>query len=80
MAGDSKIRGISRREFLKTTVLGGAAIGASLTLAPGFDVAQAAKKEKWVMKYDCYIGPTAETAQLDNWFSKAGAIQPMACG
>ena len=68
MAGDSKVRGISRRDFLKTTVLSGAAIGASLTFAPGFDVAHAAKKGKWVMKYDCYIGPTAETAQLDNWF------------
>jgi len=60
--------GLSRRDFLRTTVLGGAALGASLTLAPGLDLAHASQKGTWKMKYDCYIGPTAETAQLDNWF------------
>jgi len=60
--------GISRRDFLRTTVLGGAAMGASLTLAPGFSLAQSAEKGVWKMKYDCYIGKTAETAKLDDWF------------
>jgi TRAP-type C4-dicarboxylate transport system substrate-binding protein len=68
MAGDRDQRGLSRREFLRTTVLSGAAVGACLTVVPGFSPAEAAKKGKWVMKYDCYIGSTAETAQLDNWF------------
>ncbi|MCK5162131.1 MAG: TRAP transporter substrate-binding protein DctP [Desulfobacula sp.] len=61
-------KSVSRREFLKGTVLGGAAVGASLMLMPGLQPAQAAKKGVWTLKYDCYIGPTAETAQLDNWF------------
>jgi TRAP-type C4-dicarboxylate transport system substrate-binding protein len=59
---------ISRRRFLKDVVLGGAALGASLTFAPGLRPAQAAKKGVYTMKYDCYIGASAETAQLDNWF------------
>jgi len=59
---------ISRRRFLKDTVLGGAAAMASLAFLPGIRPAQAAKKGVWTMKYDCYIGATAETAQLDNWF------------
>jgi len=59
---------ISRRRFLKDVVLGGAAIGAGLTMMPGVQPAQAAKKGVYTMKYDCYIGATAETAQLDNWF------------
>jgi TRAP-type transport system periplasmic protein len=59
---------INRRNFLKTTVLGGAAIGASLTLMPGITFSQAKKKGVYTMKYDCYIGATAEPAVLDNWF------------
>ncbi len=61
-------RGISRRRFLKDVVLGGAAVGAGLTMAPGLQPAHAAKKGVYTMKYDCYIGSSAETAQLDNWF------------
>ncbi len=59
---------VSRRRFLKDVVLGGAAVGAGLTMVPGLRLAQAAKKGVYTMKYDCYIGATAETAQLDNWF------------
>jgi len=59
---------ITRRNFLKTTVLGGAAIGASLTLMPGISLAQSKKKGVYTMKYDCYIGETAEPAVLDNWY------------
>lgn len=65
---DTKKKNYSRRDFLKTTVLGGASIGASLTLMPSLSFATAKSKGKWIMKYDCYIGNTAETAQLDNWF------------
>ena len=59
---------ISRRRFLKDVVLGGAAVGAGLTMMPGVRPTHAAKKGVYTMKYDCYIGATAETAQLDNWF------------
>jgi TRAP-type C4-dicarboxylate transport system substrate-binding protein len=59
---------ISRRDFLNKTVLGGAALGASLTLMPGLSFAKAKKKGVYTMKYDCYIGETAEPAVLDNWF------------
>lgn len=65
---DSKRQGVSRRRFLKDVVLGGAAVGASLTMVPGLRMANAAKKGVYTMKYDCYIGASAETAQLDNWF------------
>jgi TRAP-type C4-dicarboxylate transport system substrate-binding protein len=58
----------TRREFLRTTVVGGATIGASLTLMPGITSAQSKKKGVYTMKYDCYIGETAEPAVLDNWF------------
>ena len=68
MDQENKNRGISRRRFLKDVVLGGAAVGASLTMVPGLRPASAAKKGVYTMKYDCYIGATAETAQLDNWF------------
>jgi len=68
MDKENRIRGISRRRFLKDVVLGGAAVGASLTMVPGLRPAHAAKKGVYTMKYDCYIGPTAEPAQLDNWF------------
>lgn len=61
-------RGISRRRFLKDVVLGGATVGAGLTMLPGIRLANAAKKGVYTMKYDCYIGATAEPAQLDNWF------------
>lgn len=59
---------ISRRRFLKDVVIGGAAVGAGLSFAPGIRPAQAAKKGVYTLKYDCYIGSTAEPAQLDNWF------------
>lgn len=68
MDKESKRKGISRRRFLKDVVLGGAAVGASLTMVPGVRMANAAKKGVYTMKYDCYIGASAETAQLDNWF------------
>ncbi|BBO71485.1 C4-dicarboxylate ABC transporter substrate-binding protein [Desulfosarcina alkanivorans] len=68
MDREKQRRGISRRRFLKDVVLGGAAVGAGLTMAPGVRLANAAKKGVYTMKYDCYIGATAETAQLDNWF------------
>lgn len=68
MDKENKRRGISRRRFLKDVVLGGAAVGASLTMVPGVRMANAAKKGVYTMKYDCYIGASAETAQLDNWF------------
>jgi TRAP-type C4-dicarboxylate transport system substrate-binding protein len=68
MEKNTKGKSISRREFLRSTVLGGATVGASLMLMPGLQPAQAAKKGVWTLKYDCYIGPTGETAQLDNWF------------
>jgi len=47
---------ISRRDFLRASVLGGAVMGASLTLGPGLTLAQSAKKGVWFLKYDCYIG------------------------
>ncbi len=59
---------MNRREFLRNTALSGAAVGAVLTLGPGISIAQASQDNKWTLKYDCYIGKTAETAQLDNWF------------
>lgn len=59
---------VSRREFLKHSVLGGAVIGAGLTFMPGLSALAADKKGVYTMKYDCYIGSSAETAQLDNWF------------
>ncbi|MCK9230972.1 MAG: TRAP transporter substrate-binding protein DctP [Syntrophales bacterium] len=59
---------VTRREFLKTTVVGGATIGATLSLMPGLSLAQARKKGVYTMKYDCYIGETAEPAVLDNWY------------
>ncbi len=68
MRKNEKSRKISRRAFLRDTVVGGAALGASLTLAPGLRPAEAKKKGVWTLKYDCYIGQSAETAQLDNWF------------
>jgi TRAP-type C4-dicarboxylate transport system substrate-binding protein len=60
---------ISRRTFLKTAVatgIGGIAFGG----ARGVISAQAQTKpgKVWTMKYDCYIGSTAPTAQLDNWY------------
>jgi TRAP-type C4-dicarboxylate transport system substrate-binding protein len=58
----------TRRDFLRTTVLGGATIGATLTLMPGITFAQSKKKGVYTMKYDCYIGETAEPAVLDSWF------------
>ena len=61
-------KGFTRRDFLKTTVLGGATIGATLGLMPGISLAQSKKKGVYTMKYDCYIGETAEPAVLDNWF------------
>jgi TRAP-type transport system periplasmic protein len=61
-------RGLSRRRFLKDVVLGGATVGAGLTIMPGVRPANAAKKGVYTLKYDCYIGATAEPAQLDNWF------------
>jgi len=60
--------GCTRREFLKKTVVGGATIGAGLTLMPGYTLAQAKKEGVYKMKYDCYIHATAEPALLDNWF------------
>jgi TRAP-type C4-dicarboxylate transport system substrate-binding protein len=68
MDKEKRVTGISRRRFLKDVVLGGAAVGATLTMVPGLRPASAAKKGVYTMKYDCYIGATAETAQLDNWF------------
>jgi len=59
---------LSRRDFLRRLVLGGAAVGASLTFAPGISIAQTTQKGIWKMKYDCYIGKSAETAKLDEWF------------
>lgn len=59
---------VTRREFLKTTVVGGATIGATLSLMPGVSLAQSRKKGVYTMKYDCYIGETAEPAVLDNWY------------
>lgn len=64
----SKEKGMTRREFIRTAALGGAAASASLSLVPGLSFAQAAQKGVWEMKYDCYIGKTAETARLDDWF------------
>jgi len=58
----------SRRDFLKTAVLSGASVGATLALMPNLSIAKAKKKGTWTMKYDCYIGKSCETAQLDNWF------------
>jgi len=68
MGKHPKEKNYSRRDFLKTTVLSGASIGATLTLMPNLSFAQAKSKGVWTMKYDCYIGSSAETAQLDNWF------------
>jgi len=68
MDRENKRRKISRRRFLKDVVLGGAVAGAGLTMIPGANLAHAAKKGVYTMKYDCYIGASAETAQLDNWF------------
>ena len=68
MRKEEKGREISRRRFLKDIVIGGATVGAGLTMVPGVRKAEAAKKGVYTMKYDCYIGATAETAQLDNWF------------
>jgi len=64
----NKRSGLSRRQFLKDVVLGGAAVGASLTMVPGLRLANAAKKGVYTMKYDCYLGPTTEATQVDNWF------------
>jgi len=61
-------KGLTRRDFLKTTVLSGATVGATLSLAPGLSFAKAKKKGVYTMKYDCYIGQTAEPAALDDWF------------
>jgi len=59
----------SRRDFLKTTVAVG--VGA-MTFGSVRGILNAAPKKAgdkgWTMKYDCYIGQTAPTAQLDNWF------------
>jgi len=68
MSGKIFDKEVNRRDFLKTTVLGGATVGASLMLAPGLSFAKAKKKGVYTMKYDCYIGQTAEPAVLDNWF------------
>lgn len=68
MSKMKKPRTMNRRDFLRTSALSGAAVGAVLTLGPGISLASATKEGKWTLKYDCYIGATAETAQLDNWF------------
>lgn len=59
---------VSRRRFLKDVVIGGATVGATLSLSPAINKAKAAKEGVYKLKYDCYIGATAEPAQLDNWF------------
>lgn len=68
MSKEKSPAGMNRREFLCSSVVSGAAIGATLTMGPGLSLARAAEKGQWTLKYDCYIGPTGETAQLDNWF------------
>lgn len=68
MKRDDEKNGISRRRFLRDALMSGAAATASLSFFPGIQPAHAAKKGVWTLKYDCYIGSTAEPAQLDNWF------------
>ncbi len=68
MKRDDEKNVVSRRKFLRDTLLSGAVATASLSFFPGIRPAHAAKKGVYTLKYDCYIGATAEPAQLDNWF------------
>lgn len=59
---------ISRRSFLKHTVLSGAAVTASLTFLPGWSASAAQKKGVYTMKYATHIGPSGEAIKVDTWF------------
>ena len=64
----SKAQKITRRAFLKSTAALGAGAMAFGSVRGVLNAAPKKAGEKvWKMKYDCYIMPTAPTAQLDNW-------------
>lgn len=65
----SRPTAMDRRTFLKSAAavgIGGLFLGSTrgvISASP-----QKAPGKVWTMKYDCYIGATAPTAQLDNWY------------